>query len=214
MSNLSENGDKNKIKSLKLMLVGEAAVGKSSIMYRYTQNTFTYSMLGTAGIDFKKKDVVVDDTKIKIVLFDTAGHDRFRKIIKNHCRGANGIVIVYDVSEESSIEKLSNWMTDIQENADKDVELLLLGNKVDIAERKISEEQSKELSQRLNIPMLETSAKTGFNIEEAFDLIINNILKKEKFETEKTTENRETPVIQQKIVTKKKKEEGCQCLIF
>ena len=218
MSTSSELNGKDKIKTLKLMLIGEAAVGKSSIMYRYTMNSFNPTMLGTAGIDFKKKEVQYNDTKIKIILYDTAGHDRFRKIIKNHCKGANGIVVVYDLSEEQSIERLSTWMSDIEENAEKDVELLLFGNKSDKEPRMISQEKGIELSKKYRIPILETSAKTGYNIEEAFSLLINNILKKELHETQKTTtETKEKEEIPNKIInTKKKKNEtdGCKCIIF
>lgn len=209
-----KNDGKDKKKILKIMLIGETAVGKSSIMYRYTMNTFTLSMMGTAGIDFKKKELEVDNQKIKIVLYDSAGHDRFRQIIKNHCKGAHGIVLVYDIGEEKSIERLSNWMDDVKD-VEKDAEVVLVGNKCDIEQRKVSYEQGQELAKKFNIPWLETSAKTGYNIEETFDQLIKSILKKEKDKIEKPnlTEIKSTPV---NVVpnVKKKEEVGCKCLIF
>jgi len=217
-STTQEKTDKNeKLKSLKIMLIGEAAVGKSSIMYRYTMNSFKLNMLGTAGIDFKKKEIVVNNEPIKIVLYDTAGHERFRKIIKNHCKGANGIVLVYDIGEEKSIERLSTWMTDIEENSDKGVEIILIGSKSDIEPRKITEEQGKELSLKYNVPIIETSAKTGHNIDLLFDMLINNILSKER--KVESSNKQEIDIKKNEIVninqTKKKPESvGCQCLIF
>ncbi len=219
---ITTKSDKDKIKSLRIMLVGEAAVGKSSIMYRYTMNSFSLNMLGTAGIDFKKKEVTVDDTKIKIVLFDTAGQDRFRKIIKNHCKGCNGIVVVYDISEDKSIERLSSWMDDIYENSDDGVEIMLVGNKRDIEPRQITEEQGLELGNKFKIPILETSAKTGDNIDEAFDLLIGNILKKDK-EKEKVVNEKElnnikgsngNEDVQKDKKSKKDDSIGCKCIIF
>jgi len=216
MSN-SETDKSDKIKTLKLMLIGDAAVGKSSIMYRYTMNSFKLNMLGTAGIDFKKKEIEIDDNKIKIILYDTAGHDRFRKIIKNHCKGANGIVLVYDIGEEKSIERLSSWMNDIQENSDPDVEVILVGNKADITPRKVTEQEGLELSMKFNIPIIETSAKTGQNVEEAFNILIKKILKKEKVEIFKTSESKEDIKIKQiKSLPGKRKDDhdGCKCIIF
>ena len=216
MSN-SVTDKSDKIKTLKLMLIGEAAVGKSSIMYRYTMNSFKLNMLGTAGIDFKKKEVEIDDNKIKIILYDTAGHDRFRKIMKNHCKGANGIVLVYDIGEEKSIERLSSWMNDIKENSDPDVEVILVGNKADITQRKVTEQEGLELSMKFNIPIIETSAKTGQNVEEAFNILIKKILTKEKVEILKTSESKEDVKIKQiKSLPGKKKDDqdGCKCIIF
>ena len=221
-SNLTIQPEKEKIKTLKIMIIGEAAVGKSSLMYRYTMNSFSLTMLGTAGIDFKKKQVTVEDIKYNIILYDTAGHDRFRKIVKNHCKGADGILLVYDISEKQSIERLSAWMEDIEENTDKDVEVVLVANKSDIQPREISKEKGKELGLKYNIPVIETSAKTSSNVDQAFDTLINNIIRKEKLGQVDTTtmktldkiDNKSTHDPPPNNIKKKKDSEGCQCIIF
>lgn len=213
----STKTEKENVKSLKVVLIGEAAVGKSSIMYRYTMNSFSYSMLGTAGIDFKKKELEVDNQKIKIVLYDTAGHERFRKMVHSHCKGANGIMLVYDVGEERSIDNLKEWLSDLNANA-KDVPIILVGNKCDIETRQISEEEGRELSETYKVPWIETSAKTGLNVELSFDNLLNEILKKEK-EKEKekiATENAITTIENKAPSNQQKKKEtsGCKCVIF
>lgn len=216
-SNINPINDKTIMKTYKIMLLGEAAVGKSSIMYRYTQNSFTNNTLGTAGIDFKKKEIEIDNNKIKIVLYDTAGHERFRNVANNYCKGAHGVVLVYDLSDEKSISNISSWLVDIYKNVDKGVPVILVGNKCDIEERKITEEEGLELSKKYGLLWIETSAKTGKSVEETFKILIDEILKKESeyIKMEKDEKKLLTDSsTQENNTTQKKHEEGCKCTIF
>ena len=97
----------------KLLTLGESTVGKSSIILRYTQNEFNASLLSSIGVDFKSKDIMLKNQKIKIQIWDTAGHERFKTITTSYYRGANAIVIVYDVTERESFEHIEKWLNEI-----------------------------------------------------------------------------------------------------
>lgn len=176
--------DKDKADSqlqVKLMLLGDQAVGKSSLMIRYTEDIFNLNIMGTAGIDLKKKNVTINNDNIKVMIYDTAGHDRFRQITKTQYRGAKGIILVYDVTDKKTFDSVSYWMDHIKENADADVEILLVGNKTDITEnRTVKVDDGAELGKKFNVKVVETSAKSGDNVDKAFMSIIDNIYNKEK----------------------------------
>lgn len=165
----------------KLLLLGDQAVGKSSLMLRYTDDVFNFNIMGTAGIDLKRKKVTIEDEVIKIMIYDTAGHDRFRQIANAQYKGAKGIVIVYDVTDNKTFDSVATWMNHIKENAESGVELILVGNKIDLTnEIVIKSENGNELAQKYGVPFIETSAKTSQNVESAFSTIIKNIYAKNK----------------------------------
>jgi small GTP-binding protein len=164
---------------IKLMILGNQAVGKSSIMLRYTDDIFHYNMMGTAGVDFKKKMVKIGEEQVKVMIYDTAGHDRFRQITKNLYKGSQGIMLVYDISDKKTFESVSYWMDHIKNNADIGVEIILIGNKVDITNREVSLEDGEGLASKFKVPLVETSALTGYNIETAFFTLIQNICQKD-----------------------------------
>jgi small GTP-binding protein len=170
--------DSNNIK-YKIMLLGNMAVGKSSIMYRFTEDNFNVNMMGTAGIDIKKKKIKLNDTEITLMIYDTAGHDRFRQITKSQYKGSKGIILIYDVTDRKAFESVSDWMDHIKTNADSGVEIILVGNKIDMTNRTITEEEGKALSNKYNVQIIETSALTGYNIEKAFTTLVQNIQNRE-----------------------------------
>jgi len=159
--------------SMKILLLGDQAVGKSSLMMTYSGEGFKENMLGTAGVDMCKKNVDLETKTIKVVIFDTAGHERFRQITKSQYNGAHGIILVYDISDQATFESVSNWMTHINENSIKGSKVLLVGNKIDLQEKRlITTESGKELASRYEVEFIETSAKSGDNVDEAFMRII------------------------------------------
>jgi Ras-related protein Rab-8A len=107
-------------------------VGKSCLLLRYSDDSFTSSFITTIGIDFKIKSILCDDYKVKLQIWDTAGQERFRTITTAYYRGAMGILLVYDVSEESSFANVRNWMRQIDQNAAENVNRILIGNKSDV----------------------------------------------------------------------------------
>lgn len=166
----------------KLLLIGDSGVGKTSILFKFSEDTFSPAFISTIGIDFKIRTIEVDGKRIKLQVWDTAGQERFRTITTAYYRGAMGIMLVYDVSNLKSFENISNWIRNIEIHATQDVELMILGNKCDISDkRQVSKEKGEQLALQHSIKFFETSAKAAINIEEAFVTLARDIkLKMEK----------------------------------
>lgn len=109
-----------------------SGVGKSCLLLRYSDDSFTSSFITTIGIDFKIKSIAIDDAKVKLQIWDTAGQERFRTITTAYYRGAMGILLVYDVADENSFNNVRNWMRQIEQNAAENVNRVLIGNKCDV----------------------------------------------------------------------------------
>ncbi|GBE82815.1 GTP-binding protein [Sparassis crispa] len=153
----------------KLLLIGDSGVGKSCLLLRFAEDAFTDSYLSTIGVDFKIRTIDLEGRTVKLQIWDTAGQERFRTIAAAYYRGAHGIVVVYDVTDQDSFENVKGWLTEIERYASENVKKLLLGNKSDLVERKIVQYSvAKDFADELKIPFLETSAKTSANVEEAF----------------------------------------------
>lgn len=198
---------------IKIILIGEQAVGKSSLLMRYCDNNFALNMIGTAGVDFRKKLVKVDDKEIKLTIFDTAGQQRFRSITKHFYQGAKGIILVYDASDKATFDKLKDWIKTIKDNADDGVETILVANKIDL-ERQVSIEDGKNFSNEVKIPVVETSAKSGLNVDRLYETLMRNIVKKDslrkEIDNEKIENDKRIVVnIQAEDKGDKKKANGC-----
>lgn len=153
----------------KLLLVGDSGVGKSCLLLRFVEDKFNPSFITTIGIDFKIRTIEVDGAKIKLQVWDTAGQERFRTITTAYYRGASGIIIVYDVTDERTFENVRNWYQAVNQHASEDAQLFLVGNKNDNTDlRAVSYEQGEALAKEWGVPFLETSAKTNENVEELF----------------------------------------------
>ena len=116
----------------KILLLGDSAVGKSCLLLRYCENSFQESHLTTIGLDFRLKTINLEDKrKIKVQIWDTAGEDRFRAITRNYYRGANGILLIYDVTDQESFEHVRDWVEKIKEEASEEIIIYLVANKID-----------------------------------------------------------------------------------
>ena len=122
---------------MKFLLIGEQAVGKSSLINQYIEGKFEENLLCAAGLDLKKKYIKINQTSIKLMIYDTAGHERFRTLSKNQISSTKGILIVYDVTEKESFEALNFWMKSFKENANKDAICLIIGNKIDLKDKRV-----------------------------------------------------------------------------
>jgi small GTP-binding protein len=180
MENPKTNIDSHQEKQFKLLLIGEQAVGKSSLMNRYVDNVFEINIMGTAGLDLKKKIVEINNEKIKIYIFDTAGQERFRTIAKNQYKKADAIIIIYDVTDRKSFESVNDWIVSIKSDVDPVTERLLIGNKIDLVnERTVAQEEGVKIAEKYGMPFIETSAKESLNVKEAFLKVINTLYYKE-----------------------------------
>ncbi|KAK9452904.1 ras family-domain-containing protein [Dipodascopsis uninucleata] len=154
---------------IKLLLIGDSGVGKSCLLLRFSEDSFTPSFITTIGIDFKIRTIDLDGKRIKMQIWDTAGQERFRTITTAYYRGAMGILLVYDVTDEKSFNNIRNWFSNVEQHASEGVNKLLIGNKCDWEEKRaVSAEQGKALANELGIPFIEASAKANINVEEAF----------------------------------------------
>jgi len=153
----------------KLLLIGDSGVGKSCLLLRFADDTYTDSYISTIGVDFKIRTVDLDTKTIKLQIWDTAGQERFRTITSSYYRGAHGIIIVYDITDKESFDNVRQWLFEIDRYASENVCKLLVGNKSDLTNKRAVEyEQAKTFADELNIPFLETSAKNAANVEQAF----------------------------------------------
>lgn len=166
---------------VKLLLLGDMAVGKTSLMMRLTDDEFNLNIIGTAGIDLKKKTLNIEGEDVKVLIYDTAGHERFRLIAKSQYKGSNGIVLIYDITDRKTFDNVSKWMEDIKENIDNKVEVMLVGNKIDKTnDRLVKSEEGQALGEKFGVTFFETSAKTGEGVNSAFLNIVKNIYHKIK----------------------------------
>merc|ERR1719171_470778 len=132
---------------IKLLLIGDSGVGKSCILVRFADDAFSNSFITTIGIDFKIRTIELDGKRIKLQIWDTAGQERFKTITTAYYRGAMGIMLVYDVTNEKSFDNIKNWIRNIEEHASADVEKMILGNKCDMNDRRqVSKDRGEQLA--------------------------------------------------------------------
>ncbi|VDD90401.1 unnamed protein product [Enterobius vermicularis] len=163
----------------KLLLIGDSGVGKTCILYRFSDDAFNTTFISTIGIDFKIKTIELEGKKIKLQIWDTAGQERFHTITTSYYRGAMGIMLVYDITNAKSFDNIAKWLRNIDEHASEDVEKMLLGNKCDMVDRRVvSKERGEKIAVDHGIRFLETSAKADINIDTAFYDLARAILEK------------------------------------
>jgi Ras-related protein Rab-1A len=170
--------------TFKILTIGESNVGKTCVLRRFVENKFLKTHLATIGIDFKTKNITVDDKEIKLKIWDTAGQERFRNITNQYYKGADGIILIFDITDQNSFDKIQDWINQINSNTQTDeIGLILIGNKKDLdSNRVITFKEGDALGKELGIKYFETSALSGEGIEEAFKYVAKEILKKKKLD--------------------------------
>ena len=161
----------------KVLLLGDSSVGKTCFLMKYTDEAFQETHMATIGLDYRLKSMKLKNGKtVKIQIWDTAGQDRFRSITKNYYKGSHGIILIYDITNPITFENITHWVSQVREEASKNVVIYLIGNKIDLEEeRKVSTEEGEKLAEKLGLPFNETSALEGTNINETFDDIVERI---------------------------------------
>jgi len=166
----------------KIVLVGDSGVGKSNLLSRFTRNTFSSEEKSTIGVEFATRIVPMKDGKrIKAQIWDTAGQERYRAITNAYYRGALGALLVYDCCKASSFENIPRWIRELKDHANRDIVLLMAGNKKDLCDtvgRQVTPEQAQQMAREYGFQTLETSAMTGANVDDAFTTLITSIYEK------------------------------------
>jgi len=161
----------------KLVLLGDSNAGKSCILLRFADDTFTDSYITTIGVDFRFKTIPVEKKTVKLQIWDTAGQERFRTITSAYYRGADGIILVYDITDRASFDHVDEWLSEVNRYVTDGCRKLLIGNKCDLsAERQVSEEEGRKKAEEHGMTFLEASAKEGSNVEAAFKAVSGELI--------------------------------------
>ena len=162
----------------KMILIGDSGVGKTNILNRYINDTFSETTKSTVGVELGTKVEEYNNTKIKVQIWDTAGQERYRSITNAYYKGAKGSLLVYDITNPKTFENIDRWLSDLKVNGDENISVVLLGNKSDLeSDRKVSTQQGKEKAEFYKLAFMETSALNGNNIEKAFSELITDVYK-------------------------------------
>lgn len=159
----------------KLLLIGDSGVGKSCLMLRFADDSFQPSFITTIGIDFKMRTVKLDGKTVKLQIWDTAGQERFRSVTTAYYRGATGILLVYDVTDEQSFGHITSWMRNVEQHAPSGARRVLVGNKCDLT-RVITSARGAALAAAHGIGFFETSAKEASGVEDAFMALVRQVV--------------------------------------
>ncbi len=162
----------------KILILGDSGVGKSSLLLRYTKNQFSSDIRSTIGVEFGVKYLEIENLKLKIQIWDTAGMERYRSLTSSYYKGAKGVIVVYDVCRKNTFENIDKWINDFKSKADEDAVILLIGNKNDLIEqREVNTQEAISKSERIKLAFMETSAKKNENVHKAFFTLCNEIIK-------------------------------------
>ncbi|KAF6209713.1 hypothetical protein GE061_015462 [Apolygus lucorum] len=165
---------------LKLLLIGDSGVGKSSLLLRFADDEFREQYMSTIGVDFRIRTLDVDGEKVRVQIWDTAGQERFRTITTTYYRGTHGVIVVYDVTSGESFVNVRRWLGEIEQNCDI-IDRVLVGNKDDRPERKVVlTEDSQRFADQMGLALFETSAKNNVNVESMFMSIVRLALATKK----------------------------------
>jgi len=164
----------------KIILIGPGAVGKTSILMRFVHDTFSKSYKMTIGVDFLNKEIDINDTNVKLTIWDVAGQKRFKFMRKNFYSGAAGALLVFDLTRETTFQEVkSRWYPEMTQFLEKDVPFILIGNKADLIKEIGSvtdSESAKKFAESKGRIYIETSAKTGQKVEDAFTELTRRIV--------------------------------------
>jgi Ras-related protein Rab-1A len=164
---------------IKLLMLGDPAVGKTNFLIRFTENTFVDNYMNTIGFDYKSETISIDEKVVKLQIWDTAGQERYKSVTKNFYHKAQGIVLMYDVTSEDSFCSIKTWLKSIKEASGDKISIILVGNKIDLeGQRKVSEKEGRALAEENGLQFMESSGKADINVKEVFRMITKKIVDK------------------------------------
>ena len=197
--------------SFKILILGDTTVGKTSFMTRYIEDKFTIT-IQTVGIDSRSKTLERNNKKVYLQIFDTAGQERYRSIVKNLYKGADGIILMYDVTKKNTFNSIKNWIKSINDNKDlNEIGLIIVGNKIDLPDKIISDEDKEELENSLNIKIIEASARENINVNESIEKLVDLMMEINSKNDKKEETVKKNSVKLDKNGIKKKDEKKTHC---
>lgn len=181
----------------KLVLIGDSGTGKSCLLLRFADDAFTDSYITTIGVDFRFKTIPVEKKTIKLQIWDTAGQERFRTITSAYYRGADGIILVYDICDQESFSHVDDWLSEVNRYVNENTCKILIGNKSDMtSDRQVSTEEATKKAENLGIALIECSAKDATNVEAAFQMMSSELIKKLEEKGHRSTRTGGTGLVQ------------------
>ncbi|XP_059489590.1 ras-related protein Rab-18-B-like [Neocloeon triangulifer] len=165
------------ITSLKILVIGESNVGKSSLMNRFIDDVFDPNVANTIGVDYRNRIITVDGQCVQLGIWDTAGQERFRTLTPTYYRNAQGAIIVYDVTRRQTFERVEQWLQELDAYVNRtDVVKMIVGNKIDLKNREVSREEGQQLARRHSTLFIEASALENANVQVCFEDLVYHIL--------------------------------------
>jgi Ras-related protein Rab-11A len=163
----------------KIVLIGDASVGKTNILSKYLNDEFDPNSKATVGVEFATKNFTIEENVVKAQIWDTAGQERYRSITSAYYKGAKGCLLVYDITRKASFETIDRWISELKSTSENNLTIILIGNKCDLEnERQVTKIEGEEKAKYHNMAFIETSALNGTNLDKAFDLLIKDVYKK------------------------------------
>ena len=185
----------------KIIVIGDASVGKTNIIKAYTTNSYNENTKPTLGVEFYTKTFEINKDYVMVEIWDTAGQEKYQSVTNSYYRGSQGALIVYDIANEESFNNIGKWLERANEKLNENAKIILVGNKIDLADqRKVQTETALEKAQELNMPLMETSALENKNIKEVFKMLLINMY--EEYEKEKIKKKEKEKVKNLKIIEK------------
>jgi len=174
--------------TFKIVMIGDSGVGKSCILLRFADDKFNENFYATIGVDFRFKNVMVDDKSVQLQIWDTAGQERFKTITSAYYRGADGIIIVYDITDRNSFAHIKDWLDDVNKYTDDNPLKIIVGNKIDlIKDKQINNNDMKTMTAQTGIEIIECSAKDSIKINDLMEIMTKKLIEKKKNEGNKNT---------------------------
>ena len=168
---------------VRLLLLGDSAVGKSSLLLRFCEDRFESNFVITIGVDYKVRTLQLDGKLLRLQVWDTAGQERFRTITPAYYRRAMGVLVIFDITNRKSFENVEYWLRNLEDHGDAKVRRVLVGNKGDLSgRRKVALEEASALAQRHSMPYFEVSAKDNTNVEKVFQSVAKAVAETHKLE--------------------------------
>ena len=170
---------------IKLLILGDSAVGKTNFLCKLTENKFNQNYMASTAIDIKNTSIKINGKNIKLQIWDTAGQEKYRALTRSFLIKAQGILALYDITNHTSFDNLQSWLTLIKEECYVDIPVIIVGNKMDLEEKRIvDKEEASEYAKKQNVEFIETSSKTGENVEKTLYMLTEKVLQKIEYSSD------------------------------